>query len=57
MKLSSKVKTLLNKNVRMFERNTVLERLQSMMSVREKERESSYYGYLCDVGTCYQSDL
>jgi hypothetical protein len=57
MKLSSKVKTLFNKNMRMFERTTVLERLQSMMFVREKERESSYCGYLCDVGTCYQSDL
>jgi hypothetical protein len=26
-------------------------------SIKEEERESSYYGYLCDEGTCIESGV
>jgi hypothetical protein len=26
-------------------------------SIREEERESSYYGYLCDEGVCIESSI
>lgn len=63
MKLS-KLKTLFE-NKRTSERSKLLERLQSMMrrrtekeeSIQEKERGSSYYGYLCDKGTCIESGV
>ena len=65
MKLSSKVKTIFGKNMKTFERKKLLQRLQSMIrerteeskSTQEKERESSYYGYVCDKGTCFESGV
>ena len=54
MKLSSKLKKLFRR--KSVERGELLERLQSM--IREtKERGRSYYGYLCNKGTCFKSGV
>ena len=64
MKLSE-VKTIFERKMKRSERSKLLKRLQSMISERteeekfipEKERGGSYYGYLCDKGTCFESGV
>jgi hypothetical protein len=37
--------------------DTLTERSTQMKPTREEERGSSYYGYVCDVGTCIESGV
>jgi hypothetical protein len=53
MKLSSKVKTMSEKNKRTSERSIVLKRLKSMT----RERTEGSNSYECESGVCFESGV